>query len=598
MSIGTFGSFTQARLGIYAAQSGLSVTGNNIANINTHGYTRQHLDQSSFYAGGSDRYYGRNDIRVGNGVLCTGISQMRDPYLDIRYRNEVSNAGYMDSKLSGLNDIKRILDEVGKGDEAFGVLGAQFNDFFKQLQQLSSQAGHEEYDIQVRSSADSLVKLFNSYAAQLSQAEKNAHLKFNQDIDKVNNILTSIRDLNTSIRKAQIHGDNALELRDERNVLIDELSTYMKIDVKYTMEDIGAGIKVEKLSIMLGDANPDHTIPSDTATLVDGSYATQLSVPDKIEQNGQQVDNQYLQIQLNSLKDSKGRVMPNSKEVLLHDNDILGSLQAQREIITEAGEFTPAADIQNVDPDAARKRGIPYYQKTLDLLARKFAETFNNANQGFVHNEQGQYVTKDGTVITDAAGNPITVNNQMDDALKQDLLNKGGQLKGGPLFSNHGDSDDTKDITASNISISKKWSTGPLIVNSYVQHGSQPIGSTANDNIQHMLVLMNEKMDYKPSDLDPNLRSDVMFNGDFNGMWIRTGAVLGSDMMSTTTQLDTFYSSSVELDTSRSSVSSVDLNDEAMNLMQYSKSYNAACRLMTTLDSILDKLINGTGMTT
>ena len=52
------------------------------------------------------------------------------------------------------------------------------------------------------------------------------------------------------------------------------------------------------------------------------------------------------------------------------------------------------------------------------------------------------------------------------------------------------------------------------------------------------------------------------------------------------------------LDTSRDSVSGVDLNDEAMNLMQYSKSYNAACRLMTTLDSVLDKLINGTGITT
>ena len=48
----------------------------------------------------------------------------------------------------------------------------------------------------------------------------------------------------------------------------------------------------------------------------------------------------------------------------------------------------------------------------------------------------------------------------------------------------------------------------------------------------------------------------------------------------------------------RDSVSSVDFNDEAMNLMMYSKSYNAACRLMTTIDSVLDKLINGTGLTT
>ena len=49
-SIGTFGSYTQARLAIYASQAGLSVTGNNIANINTYGYTRQRLEQSSFYA--------------------------------------------------------------------------------------------------------------------------------------------------------------------------------------------------------------------------------------------------------------------------------------------------------------------------------------------------------------------------------------------------------------------------------------------------------------------------------------------------------------------------------------------------------------------
>ena len=56
MGIGTFGSFTQARLAIYASQTGLTVTGNNISNINTPGYTRQRLDQKSFYNAGADRY--------------------------------------------------------------------------------------------------------------------------------------------------------------------------------------------------------------------------------------------------------------------------------------------------------------------------------------------------------------------------------------------------------------------------------------------------------------------------------------------------------------------------------------------------------------
>ena len=81
-------------------------------------------------------------------------------------------------------------------------------------------------------------------------------------------------------------------------------------------------------------------------------------------------------------------------------------------------------------------------------------------------------------------------------------------------------------------------------------------------------------------------------------MWRSIGTTLGHDQKETSTLLDNYYEKTVELDSSRASVSSVDFNDEAMNLMQYAKSYNAAYRLMTTLDSVLDKLINNTGLTT
>ena len=64
----TFGSFNTVRLGIYAAQKGLDVTGNNITNINTAGYTRQRLDQVSLITSASDRYYSPYKTRVGQGV--------------------------------------------------------------------------------------------------------------------------------------------------------------------------------------------------------------------------------------------------------------------------------------------------------------------------------------------------------------------------------------------------------------------------------------------------------------------------------------------------------------------------------------------------
>lgn len=718
-SIGTFGSFTQARLAIYAAHKGLSVTGNNIANVNTVGYTRQRLEQSSFGASGADRYYSSFDSRVGNGVLCTGLTQLRDPYLDIRYRGEMANVGSMDAKLGGLENIQAVLDEVGDGDDAFGIIEAQLSDLVAKLRQLSDQTGHSLYDIQVRASADTLTKQLNAYASRLQEVYKNNIASYQQDVSKVNGILTNIRDLNATIRKNEIHGDNSLELRDERNVLIDQLSQYMKIDVTYTTEELGGGQTVEKLIIKLGDANPDGKAGgTDTTTLIDGVYGAQLSTtqlltmndkadptkkndaanpwyldangnPTERKEDAARYDDPNLGLTVSALVDGRGEpqyttkvgaeqpsddiaynaatvidgkrktvkkdpdtgvvtetvfrkekqkdgtfkyysteyVRTPSKETALKDNDLYGALQSQRELLTRSGEFSTDAAIKS-DPNAASQRGIPYYQKSLDLLARQFAQTLNAANQGYVYDEKGNYVKgtmgadgkitrvgdglftfTDGTKTHTLNRNdtwdkiPDWVKDQMGSAksveeyLKDNKGNKGISI-GVPLFSNRGDGNDTKDITAANISISAKWAEGPQIVRSFqLPSAMDKIPSTESSNIDHMIYLFEKKQDYKPGTVDPDAKGkDVtMFTGSFQEMWSNIGSVLGNDMKVTSTLLDAYYASSVSLDTSRDSVSSVDFNDEAMNLMQYSKSYSAACRLMTTIDSVLDKLINGTG---
>lgn len=662
-SIGTFGSFTQARLAIYAAHKGLSVTGNNIANVNTTGYTRQRLEQSSFGASGADRYYSSFDSRVGNGVLCTGLTQLRDPYLDIRYRGEMANVGSMDAKLGGLENIQAVLDEVGKGDDAFGIIEAQLSDMVAKLRQLSDQTGHSLYDIQVRASADTLTKQLNAYASRLQEVYKNNMASYQQDVSKVNGILTNIRDLNATIRKNEIHGDNSLELRDERNLLIDQLSQYMKVDVTYTTEDIGGGQWVEKLVIKLGDANPDGKAGgTDTTTLIDGVYGAQLSTTQLLtmnpaadlnqpngptnqwyldangkatekEEDAAKYDDPNLGLTVSALTDRKGAVMKDkdgkeSKAVDLADNDLYGALQSQRELLTRSGEFSTQEDIDR-DPNAASQRGIPYYQKSLDLLARQFAQTLNDANQGYVYDEKGNYVKgtmdADGKITRDNPSSFTFVNpqnnaethtlnrndtwdklpdwakkqmggaNSVEDYLKG---NKGISM-GAPLFSNRGDRNDTDGITAANISISAKWAEGPQIVRSFqLPSAMDKIPSTESSNIDHMIYLFEKKQDYKPGTIQDDAKGkDVtMFTGSFQEMWSNIGSVLGNDMKVTSTLLDAYYASSVSLDTSRDSVSSVDFNDEAMNLMQYSKSYSAACRLMTTIDSVLDKLINGTGV--
>ena len=160
--IGTFSSFTTARLGIYASQASLNVTGNNIANINTKGYTRQRMDLVSLYPSGAGKYANMFDRNIGYGVLAQTRTQLRDPFLDIRYRNENTNLEASAEKLDGLYQLSHILDEVGKGtgnEEGYGVIQARLKTFIEALQNLKVNVGSQEHDALVRGEAEALVKL-------------------------------------------------------------------------------------------------------------------------------------------------------------------------------------------------------------------------------------------------------------------------------------------------------------------------------------------------------------------------------------------------------------------------------------------------------
>lgn len=607
-TISTFGAFTTARLGMTASMMGLNVTGNNIANINTPGYTRQVVDQISLKLNGPDRY--ANNPRVGQGTLVTGISQLRDPYLDIRFRDEQSSVGAMDSKLSALEQIAAIIDEVAKGD-GNGMIEKQINDLIQQLQSFNTEnASKEEFDSLVRSSASALCTLFNNYAKDLEGVRDNLDTSFRQDLTHVNELLENIRNLNESIRNSEIHGDSALEMKDQRNTLIDELSQYMKIDVIYSQEPIGAGKYVQKLTIKLADDSQ--------TTLVDGNYGTQLSIrqepkpnPDYdgtpgtfkyLKEDGTGTNNRNLAAKIDSpdysldysaLVDKRGRVLEGSAGGHLVEGAIYGSLQASREMLTAEGEFA-------VDAGQAKGtviRGIPYYQKALDALANQFAEVMNEANQPYRVDSEGYYLNENGNRIQDNNGTFLKKDATLTEAQRQ-ILTEQGQRLGKVLFSNSNTSDDDSNITAANISISNSWSTGAgRITTTAVVNADNSSPSTANDNLTHILAQFTTDFTYRPSDLPGDDYSDTpYFTGTFQEKLADISSILGNDMSTTTTMLENYYSAALEIDTSRDAVSGVDLNDEAANLMQYQKSYAAACRLMTTLDEALDKLINDTGI--
>ncbi len=540
--MGTFGSFTTVRLGIYSAQKGLDVTGNNITNINTEGYTRQRLNQVSLIPSAVDRYSSSYNTRVGQGSIIAGVTQLRDPGLDISYRKAASDVGSANAKLEGLNSLANILDEVGKGDleQDDGVILSQLNDIRDLISQAIASGGSSTYNDLIRSSAESLATLFNSYADKLTKLQGTYETKLNQQIDEINDKLTQIRDLNLSIRDADLRGDPGLELRDQRNLLLDELSEYMDIDVTYSMEDVGANTQVEKLTITLasGVGHKDHV-------LVDGLYATTVSAGDAA--NG-------YQISISDLLDDKGNEDPKiqGNGTDLAEGDLYGSLQSIREILTGEGQYASQADIDN-NKDAAITRGIPYYQKALDSLAYEFATEMNKLNN---------VLGADGKLVAGA----------------------------GNLFSTGSNTDDATGITASNISVSYSWANQKVSIQTSADPNA-PSGDTSR--LSEFLALFDKKLDFEPSHVQGDAEGDA-FNGTFEEMLLKIQSTLGEDQMSTDAILNNYTVTIGDLYVDREGVTGVDLNDEASNLMVYQKAYTAACRLMTTLNEALDSLINGT----
>ena len=563
--IGTFGSYTAARLGIYASQASLNVTGNNIANVNTNGYTRQRMDLRSIYGGAVDRYVSKYSVNIGYGVLTEGVSQLRDPFIDIRYRTEQSNQGQNEFKLKGLDELAATLDEVGDGKGQFGVIERQFNDLLAQLQNLSEKTGSQEYDTLVRKSAETLTNLIRNASKKLGEAYQGQVEEFEANVKEVNTILTNIRNLNESIRKANICGDKALELRDERNLQIDKLSKLVKINVTYDMERIDQYTEVERLNIHLANdkgedvaelvrgifvgqlsyqkepklvANPnfDETLdpgvgneryldidgnvtddPTKAAMVgKDGNPTTDINEAEMVDKPSAK---EHFDLQIDELKNRWDVVFKDEKtgdvsEVYdIQDTDMIGGLQAIRELLTEEGEFASTGDL-GLDPNADIKRGIPYYQKSLDALANRFAEIMNEANQLPIKDLSAAYQTDanglflnnadpqtaltitltldDGTTVnvrgTDKDGNLLDdtgaiLKNKNGDDLNASMLSykekqqiltqlqENGKLtqeyewyKGGPLFTIGDKADTTDGIVASNITISHAWANRQIQV--------------------------------------------------------------------------------------------------------------------------------------
>ncbi|MCI8939914.1 MAG: flagellar hook-associated protein FlgK [Dorea sp.] len=566
----TFAGFTTAHLAMAASQRALDVTGQNIANINTEGYTRQRLDIASLNTQKGDFYNANSTIKVGYGVEMTGVSQLRDPFLDAQYRSQISKLGTTDAHAAGFEQLATIFDE----STMQGVRSA-FISLSSSLSTLSTQAGNKENDTAVRSNMQVLLNLFRENSIRLNDIREDMQVGFETtDIKDLNAILENIAQLNTNIKNSQILGNPALELQDQRNLLLDELGSYLPITADYEDQTIGPDQTVEILKVNFTDANGQvHTLVSDGRA---GSFDVDI----------------YRQPVTLTLTDTNSTTKQLAGLVKDKDGkdqyvDLLGSgtIKGTLDFLNKSGDF-----------DNSDFKGLGYYQKALDSLVKTFAEMFNEANKEIKKDADGnpiqatdpttgdpiyktdengnfiQKVDKDGKPMVDAAGDPV--------------YEPAYEYEDRPLFEPR---DPSKPFSADNIKIAAGWLDGTYgitISNKLINNGT---GSTADENILNMVKLLDKSIDFESNGIK-------FYTGSFHDCFANIENTLGIDAKSANTLLENQIAVLNQTSNSRDGVSGVQLDEEGMNLLHYNQSYNAAARLMTTLDEALDKLINGTGV--
>ncbi len=361
----TFLGFESGRKGLAVAQKGLDITGQNLMNINTPGYTRQRVDQVSVSAYGySSRYGGTKVDFAGQGVNITGIYQTRNAYLDRRFREEYADSSYYDQKLSILGDISAIIDEMA--ETGGGLVGA-VNTITSALQGLTSdKANDRSYANILRTSFQGMVQTLHEYDNKLNKVASQQKYDLTISVGEVNRKLNELAGLNKQIidelavdtSDKGFYGPN--ELLDERNLLLDELAQYGNLNV--TEEEDGS------VTVKMGD----HEV-------LRGSDCEKL---------------QYMEY-------SDGTVTIAWNSTAQDAKFTSGSFKASLEMINGRGP-----NVQS--PRDSTEKGVLYYKDQLDTFARTFANVMNNVLPDKL-NDQGEpasinYKQLVGAVITDENG--------------------------------------------------------------------------------------------------------------------------------------------------------------------------------------------------
>lgn len=597
--------------GLRAANAALNTTANNIANAQTVGYSRQQVTLQANKAIRTFATYGC----AGAGVDAVSIDRVRDSFYDYKYWSNNCKYGEYTAKQYYMRTLEDYFND--DGTSGFRTI---FNKLSSTLQGVTTNSSSNDSKTEFIGAAKALTDYFNNMYGNLQELQKDISLEIKQSVDHINSLAQQIAVLNNQINVVELSGKNmrANELRDQRDLLIDELSEVVDVETmefpltdkndpnvesnahRYIVRIAGGqtlvdGTSYKTLECVARDKN-EKVNQTDADGLYDVKWSdgnsfslTNAAMGGKLKglvqlrdgNNGANFNGEIKSVTGNQVEIKvTDEFLKSMQDCTLSDNGGLiniGNVMYRYDswefdgtdtyTFTMSASNVPQVDAGCVGKDAKTEtqikyQGIPYYMQQMNSWIRGFAKTVNDIFTSGV-DANGN---KGCILFTGVTGNKESQFTEAD----LNIAGGAGSDKSSYYL-----------LTAGNFCINSELIKDPSLLGTRTD---SEVGVEECGKIQEMINMLTS-------------REEFSFRNGTAGQLLE--AILGDVSLNASDAnifQGTFGSLRNTIDNQRNSISGVDEDEEAVSLVKFQNSYTLASKMIQTLTEVYDQLILRTGV--
>ena len=556
----TFSGLNTMVNGIYTQRLGLNTVGHNISNSNTEGYSRQTAHAAATPS--SEVYTLAGASQVGNGSTVTSVIRARDIYADRQYWKENSTDGYYNGKANNYAKIESIFNDSDNS----GVQNAM-EKFYQAWQDCSTTASSDTSRQNVINAGQNFAQSLQIAAKQTKEQIDSLYDDISLSVVKMNRLMGQVVELNKNIAGIEATGAHANDLRDQRDLIVDQLTSMTDITVYES-------------------ANGMYTLVSNGTTLVNGitKVDLEMSAPKNnttyslsdydimIKQTGTVYTpgNGELKAQFEAVAEDKGYIDQVANMAAFMFTTMNDQHKAGYGI--DGSKDKPFGNANAKDNATT---GLNFYGES----DKAFQWDANTGKLAMYDVNTGDKEELSGMQILEK----LTVNSELTatDGHKKLATRSGERDTDGKLLYQTAAGGTTTDVTQA-----KKDAKGnplPVDVN----------GTGDGSNAVWVAALFNCERDKTSPEVNGTDR--LIGNGSLYSYYNTSMTTMGSDASNMNGRVKFQSGVMDQVENLRSSTNGVNWDEELSNMITFQQGYSACSRCLSAMDECLDKLINGTG---